>query len=119
VIVPATAAVALPDDIPWPLAALLACGGQTGLGSAFNTAPVTRGNRVIILGCGPVGLCVVMACRFLGAATAGATAAGAGIRSKRRPDAGRVKRWPGVVRAVVHWETLTQWISRRVRSMLP
>jgi S-(hydroxymethyl)glutathione dehydrogenase/alcohol dehydrogenase len=38
VIVPATAAVSLPDDIPWPLAALLACGGQTGLGSALQVS---------------------------------------------------------------------------------
>jgi S-(hydroxymethyl)glutathione dehydrogenase/alcohol dehydrogenase len=66
-IVPASAAVSVPDDIPWSVAALMACGGQTGLGSAFNTAPVTEGDSVVVFGCGTVGLCVIMASRIVGA----------------------------------------------------
>jgi S-(hydroxymethyl)glutathione dehydrogenase/alcohol dehydrogenase len=66
-IVPASAAIRLPDDIPWSIAALMACGGQTGLGSAFNTAPVTQGDSVVVFGCGTVGLCVIMASRIAGA----------------------------------------------------
>ena len=66
-IVPASAAVSVPDDIPWRVAALMACGGQTGLGSVFNTAPVTRGDSVVVFGCGTVGLCVIMASKIAGA----------------------------------------------------
>jgi len=68
-IVPASAAILVPDDIPWSIAALMACGGQTGLGSAFNTAPVKQGNSVVVFGCGTVGLCVIMASRIAGATT--------------------------------------------------
>lgn len=67
VIVPASAAVLIPDDIPWSVAALMACGGQTGLGSAFNVAPVGEGDSVAVFGCGTVGLCVIMASRIAGA----------------------------------------------------
>jgi Zn-dependent alcohol dehydrogenase len=66
-IVPASAAIHVPDDIPWSIAAMMACGGQTGLGSAFNTAPVTKGNSVAVFGCGTVGLCVIMASTIAGA----------------------------------------------------
>jgi S-(hydroxymethyl)glutathione dehydrogenase/alcohol dehydrogenase len=66
-IVPASATVCVPDDIPWSIAALMACGGQTGLGSAFNTAPVSEGDSVVVFGCGTVGLCVIMASRIAGA----------------------------------------------------
>jgi len=66
-IVPASAAIHVPGDIPWSIAALMACGGQTGLGSVFNTAPVTQGDSVVVFGCGTVGLCVIMASRIAGA----------------------------------------------------
>jgi S-(hydroxymethyl)glutathione dehydrogenase/alcohol dehydrogenase len=68
-IVPASAAILIPDDIPWSIAALMACGGQTGLGSVFNTAPVMQGNSVVVFGCGTVGLCVIMASKIAGATT--------------------------------------------------
>jgi S-(hydroxymethyl)glutathione dehydrogenase/alcohol dehydrogenase len=66
-IVPASAAVSIPDDIPLPIGALIACGGQTGLGSVFNTAPVREGDSVVVFGCGTVGLCVIMASKIAGA----------------------------------------------------
>lgn len=68
VIAPAAAAVALPEDVPWRVGALLACAGQTGLGSVFNIGRVTKGSSVAVFGCGPVGLCVIMASRVAGAA---------------------------------------------------
>jgi S-(hydroxymethyl)glutathione dehydrogenase/alcohol dehydrogenase len=46
----------------------MACGGQTGLGSVFNTAHVREGDSVAVFGCGTVGLCVIMASRIVGAA---------------------------------------------------
>src|SRR5437762_3162800 len=50
------------------VAGLLGCGVMAGLGSALNTAGVTRGDSVAVIGCGGVGDGAV-----LGAALAGAT----------------------------------------------
>ncbi|MGD0374214.1 MAG: S-(hydroxymethyl)mycothiol dehydrogenase [Streptosporangiaceae bacterium] len=49
------------------VAGLLGCGVMAGLGAALNTAPVTRGDSVAVIGCGGVG-----SAALLGAALAGA-----------------------------------------------
>jgi S-(hydroxymethyl)mycothiol dehydrogenase len=51
------------------VAGLLGCGVMAGLGAALNTAPVTRGDTVAVIGCGGVGDAAV-----LGASLAGARA---------------------------------------------
>jgi S-(hydroxymethyl)mycothiol dehydrogenase len=51
------------------VAGLLGCGVMAGLGAALNTAPVTRGDSVAVIGCGGVGSAAV-----LGAGLAGARA---------------------------------------------
>jgi S-(hydroxymethyl)glutathione dehydrogenase/alcohol dehydrogenase len=48
--------VKIPDDIPPESAALLGCGVITGVGAVTNTAKVTPGSRVAIIGVGGVGL---------------------------------------------------------------
>ncbi|WP_460304271.1 Zn-dependent alcohol dehydrogenase [Actinocorallia aurea] len=48
--------------------ALLGCGVTTGLGAALNTAGVTPGSSVAVLGCGGVGQSVVQGARIAGAA---------------------------------------------------
>ena len=48
--------VKIPDEIPLECAALLACGVITGLGAVTNTAKVETGSRVVVIGCGGVGL---------------------------------------------------------------
>lgn len=68
VVVPASSAVKLPEGIPWPVGALVACAGQTGLGTVFNIADVRPGSTVAVFGCGPVGLCVIMASKMRKAA---------------------------------------------------
>jgi S-(hydroxymethyl)glutathione dehydrogenase/alcohol dehydrogenase len=66
-VVPAAAAIPVPREVPWEVAALIGCAVTTGVGAVWNTAHVEPGASVVVLGCGGVGLSVVM-----GAALAGA-----------------------------------------------
>jgi len=68
-VVPATAAVKIPDDLPLDVAALLGCGVLTGVGAALNTAVIAPGGSVAVVGCGGVGLNVIQGSRIAGAAT--------------------------------------------------
>ncbi|WP_311032301.1 Zn-dependent alcohol dehydrogenase [Mesorhizobium koreense] len=61
--------VAIPKDVPFDAASLLACGVITGYGAVVNTAKVKPGHHVAVVGCGGVGLNSVQ----------GAAIAGAGI----------------------------------------
>jgi S-(hydroxymethyl)mycothiol dehydrogenase len=51
------------------VAGLLGCGVMAGLGAALNTAAVTRGDSVAVIGCGGVGDAAIMGARLAGAAT--------------------------------------------------
>jgi len=68
VVVERSQIVAIDDDIPLESASLLACGVITGFGAVTNTARVSPGDTVVVIGCGGVGLNSVQ-----GAAVAGAT----------------------------------------------
>jgi hypothetical protein len=57
----------VPNEIPFPQAALLGCGVVTGAGSVLNTANVSAGDSVIIFGAGGVGLNAVSGARIAGA----------------------------------------------------
>ncbi|MCU1614664.1 MAG: putative zinc-containing alcohol dehydrogenase [Frankiales bacterium] len=48
--------VKIADEMPFPQAALLGCGGLTGTGAVLNTANVQPGQSVVIVGAGGVGL---------------------------------------------------------------
>jgi S-(hydroxymethyl)mycothiol dehydrogenase len=48
---------------------LLGCGVMAGLGAAVNTAGVTRGQSVAVIGCGGVGDAAIMGARLAGAGT--------------------------------------------------
>ena len=50
-------------------AGLLGCGVMAGLGAAINTAPVTRGDSVAVIGCGGVGDAAILGARLAGART--------------------------------------------------
>lgn len=56
VIVDASQAVVIPDEVPFDSASLLACGVITGLGAVVNTARVEAGSNVVVIGTGGVGL---------------------------------------------------------------
>ena len=58
---------AIPKDIPFAPASLLACGVITGYGAVANTAKVKPGQPVAVVGCGGVGLNSIQAAAILGA----------------------------------------------------
>ncbi|GGV34425.1 alcohol dehydrogenase [Actinomadura cremea] len=75
--------------------ALLGCGVTTGLGAALNTAGVTAGSSVAVIGCGGVGQSVIQGARIAGAAVviavdpiAGRRAAGARAGATHTVDPG-------------------------------
>ncbi|MEU1980886.1 zinc-binding dehydrogenase [Nocardia sp. NPDC019395] len=59
--------VPLPSDVPYEIGALVGCGVTTGVGVVVNTAGVTPGSSVVVIGCGGVGLSAVQAAVAQGA----------------------------------------------------
>lgn len=66
-VVPAETAIALDPAMPLPEAALLGCAVMTGVGAVLNTARVSPGESVVVIGCGGVGLNVVQGASIAGA----------------------------------------------------
>jgi S-(hydroxymethyl)glutathione dehydrogenase/alcohol dehydrogenase len=66
-VVPADGAVKIANDIPFEVAALVACGVMTGVGAVLNTAKVEPGSTVLVIGCGGVGISVIQGARLAGA----------------------------------------------------
>jgi S-(hydroxymethyl)glutathione dehydrogenase/alcohol dehydrogenase len=66
-VVKAVQAVRIPDDIPFTSAALIGCGVLTGVGAALNRARVGRGDTVVVIGTGGIGLNVLQGARLAGA----------------------------------------------------
>lgn len=68
-VVKAVQAVEIPRDIPLTSAALIGCGVLTGVGAVLNRARVDRGDSVLVLGAGGIGLNVLQGARIAGALT--------------------------------------------------
>ncbi|HYM50210.1 MAG TPA: Zn-dependent alcohol dehydrogenase [Candidatus Limnocylindrales bacterium] len=68
-LVDASQAVRIPDDVAFESACLLACAVITGFGAAVHTAPVEPGSTVVVIGAGGVGLNTVQAAALQGAST--------------------------------------------------
>ncbi|MFK4065931.1 Zn-dependent alcohol dehydrogenase [Streptomyces sp. NPDC029674] len=68
-VVKAVQAVKIPDDIPLTSAALIGCAVVTGVGAVLNRARVGRGDTVVVIGAGGIGLNVLQGARIAGAAT--------------------------------------------------
>jgi Zn-dependent alcohol dehydrogenase len=66
-VVPDTACVAIPQEMPFDKASLLGCAVTTGVGAAINTARVQPGSSVVVIGCGGVGLNVIQGATLSGA----------------------------------------------------
>jgi len=66
-IVPESAAVRVPRELPVEQACLLGCAVATGVMSVLETARVWEGARVAVIGCGAVGLSAVQGARLAGA----------------------------------------------------
>ncbi len=63
-----TAVSKLPEGMPLDIASVLGCAVLTGIGSVTQGAKVHPGSKVVVLGCGGVGLNVVQGARLAGAA---------------------------------------------------
>lgn len=68
-VVKAVQAVRIPDDVPLTSAALIGCGVLTGVGAVLNRAKVGRGESVVVIGAGGIGLNVLQGARIAGAST--------------------------------------------------
>ncbi|MFF0222851.1 alcohol dehydrogenase catalytic domain-containing protein [Streptomyces sp. NPDC004629] len=66
-VVKAVQAVRIPKDVPLPCAALIGCGVLTGVGAVLNRARVERGDSVLVIGAGGIGLNVIQGARIAGA----------------------------------------------------
>ncbi|MFH9006708.1 Zn-dependent alcohol dehydrogenase [Streptomyces afghaniensis] len=66
-VVKAVQAVRIPEDVPMASAALIGCGVLTGVGAVLNRARVDRGDSVLVIGTGGIGLNVVQGARLAGA----------------------------------------------------
>ena len=58
----------MPKEIPFDRACLIGCGVMTGVGAALNVARIATATRVMVIGCGAVGLSAVQGARLAGAA---------------------------------------------------
>lgn len=58
----------LPEEMPLDVASVMGCAVLTGLGSVAEGAKVHPGSKVVVIGCGGVGLLVVQGARIAGAA---------------------------------------------------
>lgn len=83
-VVPAAAAIPLPDGVDPGVAALIGCCVTTGVGAVTKTAAVSAGSTVAVIGLGGVGLSCVM-----GAVVAGASRIVAIDRVPAKLDAAR------------------------------
>jgi S-(hydroxymethyl)glutathione dehydrogenase/alcohol dehydrogenase len=61
------AVVPIDPAVPLEIAALVGCAVTTGVGAALNTAKVAPGSTVAVIGCGGVGLSVIMGAAYAGA----------------------------------------------------
>jgi Zn-dependent alcohol dehydrogenase len=67
VVVPAKAALPLPDDVSLEQASLIGCAALTGVGAVLNRAKVEPGATVLVVGAGGVGQFCVQGARIAGA----------------------------------------------------
>jgi S-(hydroxymethyl)glutathione dehydrogenase/alcohol dehydrogenase len=100
-VVAASAAIPIRRDAPLDRAALVGCAVTTGVGAVINTAGVRPGDTVLVIGCGGVGLSVVMG--------AGIAAAGAIIATDLSDSALELARRVGA----------TETINTREEDLLP
>ena len=67
-IIPENAVVKVDPDIPLEIVSLVGCGVTTGVGAAINTAAISPGSSVAVIGCGGVGISAIQGARIAGAA---------------------------------------------------
>lgn len=63
-LVPQAAVLPLLDEVPYEIGAILGCAVMTGFGSAVNAAKIEAGATAVVLGCGAVGLSVILGAQY-------------------------------------------------------
>lgn len=58
-LVPESAVVKIPEEVPFPVAALIGCAVTTGVGAVVNAARVLPGESAVVIGCGGVGQSII------------------------------------------------------------
>lgn len=69
VVLPATGAIKIDDDIPLDVACVIGCALQTGVGAVLNTAKMEAGASCVVMGLGGVGMACIQGARIAGAST--------------------------------------------------
>lgn len=105
VVAPRSGVVPVDAEVPAHVAALLGCAVSTGIGAVRNAAAVAPGETVAVIGCGGVGLNVV-----LGAVLAGASRI---VAIDRNPDSLALARELGATDVV---DASTQHVKGAVRA---
>jgi S-(hydroxymethyl)glutathione dehydrogenase/alcohol dehydrogenase len=67
-IVPENALIKVDEEVPLDVVSLIGCGVMTGVGAAINTARITPGSSVCVIGCGGIGVAAIQGARIAGAA---------------------------------------------------
>ena len=67
-IVPESALIKVDKEVPLNVVSLIGCGVMTGVGAAINTARITPGSSVCVIGCGGIGVAAIQGARIAGAA---------------------------------------------------
>ncbi|MBO1900381.1 alcohol dehydrogenase catalytic domain-containing protein [Leucobacter weissii] len=66
-LVPRSAVVKIPSEVPSAVAALIGCSIATGIGAVLNTADVRAGQTAVVVGAGGVGQAIVLGLKLAGA----------------------------------------------------
>lgn len=66
IVIDETGAIPFPDDVPFDVAAITGCAVATGVGAVMHTAQVIPGSSAAVIGCGGVGLSMIMGCQLAG-----------------------------------------------------
>lgn len=66
IVIDESSAIPFPSDVPFDVAAITGCAIATGVGAVTNTAHVVPGSSAAVIGCGGVGLSMIMGCKLAG-----------------------------------------------------
>lgn len=66
-VVPESAAIRIPKEVPFDIASLIGCSIATGVGTVVNDAAVEPGTAAVVVGAGGVGLSIIMGLKLVGA----------------------------------------------------
>ncbi len=66
VVIDEASAIPFPSDVPFDVAAIIGCAIANGVGAVTNTARVIPGSSAAVIGCGGVGLAMIMGCQLAG-----------------------------------------------------